>query len=45
MVVLALLRRGQSYENLEKIELAMADMKRLQELSPGLPQVSQSIHR
>jgi Flp pilus assembly protein TadD len=43
--VKALLRRGQSYENIEKIELAMADMKRLQELSPGLPQVSQAIHR
>lgn len=43
--VKALLRRGLAYENIEKIDLAMADMRQLQELSPGLPQVSQSIHR
>lgn len=43
--VKALLRRGLAYENIEKIEPAMADMKKLQELSPGLPQVSQAIHR
>jgi len=43
--VKALLRRGLAYENIEKIDLAMADMKLLQELSPGLPQVSQATHR
>merc|ERR1711991_607171 len=41
----ALLRRGTAYENIEKIDPALADMKRLQELSPGMPQVSQALHR
>jgi hypothetical protein len=43
--VKALLRRGTAYENIEKIEPALKDMNRLQELSPGLPQVNQAIHR
>jgi len=43
--VKALLRRGTAYENIEKIEPAIADLKKLQEISPGLPQVSQGLHR
>lgn len=43
--VKALLRRGLAYENIEKIDQAMTDMRQLQEISPGLPQVSQAIHR
>merc|ERR1711991_129676 len=43
--VKALLRRGLAYENIEKIDQAMTDMKNLQQISPGLPQVSQAIHR
>lgn len=34
----ALLRRGLAYENIEKIDAAMKDMKLLQEISPGIPQ-------
>lgn len=41
----ALLRRGLSYESLEKFELALTDLKKIQELSPGLPQVTTAITR
>jgi len=41
----ALLRRGLSYEGLEKIEQAMADMKKLQEISPGIQQVTAALSR
>lgn len=43
--VKALLRRGLSYENLEKFELALVDMKKLQELDPGLQQVTNALTR
>ena len=43
--VKALLRRATAYENIEKFKQALADFKQLQEVSPGLPQVTQGIHR
>ena len=41
----ALLRRGLAYENVSKVEPAIADMKALQQLSPGMDKVSQALHR
>jgi len=41
----ALLRRGLSYEALEKIDQALADMKKLQGISPGIQQVTAAITR
>jgi len=41
----ALLRRALSYEGLEKFEQGLADMKKLQEISPGIQQVSAAITR
>jgi len=43
--VKALLKRGLSFEALEKIEQGIDDMKKLQEISPGLPQVTQALSR
>mmetsp|Transcript_114813 Transcript_114813/g.161262 ORF Transcript_114813/g.161262 Transcript_114813/m.161262 type:complete len:264 (+) Transcript_114813:52-843(+) len=41
----ALLRRGLAYENIEKIDQGLADMKKLQEISPGIQKVTQAMHR
>ena len=41
----ALLRRGLSNEALEKFEQALEDMKKLQELTPGIQQVTAAITR
>ena len=41
----ALFKRGLAYENFEKFELAMKDMKKLQSLDPSRIQVTQAISR
>jgi len=43
--VKALLKRGLSYEALEKIDQGLEDMKKLQEISPGIQQVTAAIQR
>jgi stress-induced-phosphoprotein 1 len=43
--VKALLKRGLSYESLEKIDQALEDMRKLQIISPGIQQVTAAITR
>lgn len=43
--VKALLKRGLSYESLEKIEQGLEDMRHLQSISPGIQQVTAAITR
>jgi len=43
--VKALLKRGLSYEALEKIDSALEDMRKLQVVSPGIQQVTAAIQR
>jgi len=43
--VKALLKRGLSFESLEKIDQAFEDMRKLQEISPGIQQVTAAIQR
>ena len=43
--VKALLRRATSFENIEKLKQAVADYELLRELSPGLQQVTNGLHR
>ena len=43
--VKALLKRGLSFESLEKIDQGLEDMRKLQSISPGIKQVTEAITR